>query len=209
MIFHFFQRALVWRRCVAKVDVHFAVIWLQLLACLQLTGINCFVVTVGQPHVHIAKDLLQGCVLCLPLHDEHLGTLHMFIVSVPRIIVASLMLLACVNQLSPPNAETTLEVTLLLVALLLLSEMGFLCCFTIFLLAFGRLSLSTPIATHLLNVFHHLIVTGALGLLRTAFSRLLQPRRKMIACRFHLLEEIHFVIPALRMSRPPPSHRHR
>merc|ERR1719240_1641542 len=143
MIGHFFQTALIWRRCVAKVDVHFAAIWLQLLACLQFTGINGCVVTIRQPHVDIAKDLLQSCVLSLPLLDEHLSAVHMIIISVPRIGVASIMNCACVNHLSPTNAETTLEVTLLLVALLLLSEMGFLSFLTDLLLVFSRLSLLT------------------------------------------------------------------
>merc|ERR1719498_1317231 len=113
MIGHFFQGALIWRRCIAKVDVHFAAIWLQLLACLQFTGINCCVVTIGQPNVDIAKDLLQSCVLSLPLLDEHLGRVHMIIISVPCISVASVMNCACIDHLSPPNAETALEVTLL------------------------------------------------------------------------------------------------
>merc|ERR1719498_924668 len=200
MISNFFQRALIWRRCIAKVDVHFAAIWLQLLACLQFTGINCCVVTIGQPHVDIAKDLLQSCVLSLPLLDEHLSTLHMSIISVLRIGVASLMNCACVNHLSPPNAETTLEVTLLLVALLLLSEMIFLSFLTDLLLLFGRLALLAPIGTHLFHIFHHLVITSAFWLLRTILGSLLQPFCEVRAFLDHVLEEHNFCIPAFRMS---------
>merc|ERR1719218_180661 len=167
MIGHFFQRALIWRRCVAKVDVHFAAIWLQLLACVQLTGINSCVVAIRQPHVDIAKDLLQSCVLSLPLLDERLGTVHMLIISVPGISIASIMNCACVNHLSPPNAETAFEVTLLLVALLLLSEMIFFAFLTDLLLLFGRLALLAPICTHLFHIFHHLVITSAFWFLRT------------------------------------------
>merc|ERR1719240_2078682 len=94
MIGHFFQRALICRRCVAKVDVHFAAIWLQFLACLQFISINACVVTIRQPHVDIAKDLLQSCVLSLPLLDEHLGSFDVLIISVVLPSVASIVISA-------------------------------------------------------------------------------------------------------------------
>merc|ERR1719313_192125 len=200
MIGNFFQRALIWRRCIAKVDVHFAAIWLQLLACVQFTGINSCVVAIRQPHVDIAQDLLQSCVLSLPLLDEHLGRLHMLIISVPRISVASVMNGACVNHLSPPNAETALEVTLLLVALLLLSEMILLSFLTDLLLLLGSLALLAPIGTHLFHIFHHLVITSAFWFLRTILGSLFQPFCEVRAFLDHVVEEHNFCIPAFRVS---------
>merc|ERR1719375_217989 len=66
------------------------------------------------------------------------------------------------------------------------------------LFVFSNLSLSTPVAAHLLHVIYHLVIGGTFWC-RSSLSGLLQPICEVLAFLLHIRVDVHFIVPACCM----------